>query len=290
MSCKYGEYRSPEHLLFFLFGSFDYLLFLLFNYYCSIFRNKIILVLNNYDKFFFSEKKTYNCDQCGSRFSQMCSLKIHQRRHSGVKPYVCDICDTSFYAAAYLSAHKEKKHGIHPARRRKRRKVIAVPLHYAPVVNHCLYCALHCFCVIPFLSECELVFSEVIVNSVSFSFNSRWHRSAWKGPYTLRPVSQQSPQGCLRNSANIGLVENRLFSISEGGMSATSFLHSSFLQAVSAVMLWPVYVQKVPQALEHLCPAHRQTRCVVCCACQSICPFIPTDSGVPRTVDPQKSL
>ena len=31
-------------------------------------------------------------------------------------------------------------------------------------------------------------------------------------------------------------------------------------------------------------------RCDICWACQSICPFIPTDSGVPRTVDPQKSL
>ena len=33
-------------------------------------------------------------------------------------------------------------------------------------------------------------------SSFSFSFSSRWHRSAWKGPYALRPVSQQSPQGC----------------------------------------------------------------------------------------------
>ena len=30
----------------------------------------------------------------------------------------------------------------------------------------------------------------------SFSFSSRWYRSARKGPYALRPVSQQSPQGC----------------------------------------------------------------------------------------------
>ena len=37
-------------------------------------------------------------------------------------------------------------------------------------------------------------------------------------------------------------------------MSAASFLHFSFLQAISAVMLWPVHVEKVPQALEHLCP------------------------------------
>ena len=35
-------------------------------------------------------------------------------------------------------------------------------------------------------------------------------------------------------------------------MSAASFLHSSFLQVINAVMLWPVHVQKVPQASEHL--------------------------------------
>ena len=71
---------------------------------------------------------------------------------------------------------------------------------------------------------------------------------------------------------------------------AASFLHSSFLQAVNAVMLWLVRAEKVPQASEHLCPAKLQTRCDICSACQSVCPFIPTDSGVPRTVDPQKSL
>ena len=94
----------------------------------------------------------------------------------------------------------------------------------------------------------------------SFSFGSRGHRSARKGPYALRPVSQQSPQGCSRNSASICLVDHRSFSTLEGGMSAASFLHSSFLQAISAVMLWPVHVQKVPQASEHLCPAKLQTR------------------------------
>ena len=113
----------------------------------------------------------------------------------------------------------------------------------------------------------------------SFSFSSRWHLNARKCPYALCPVSQQSPHGCPRNSANICLVEHWSFSTLEGGMSAASFLHSSFLQAINAVMLWPVHVQKVPQASEHLCPAELQTRCDICCACQSICPFIPTDSG-----------
>ena len=126
------------------------------------------------------------------------------------------------------------------------------------------------------------------------SFSSRWYSSARKGPYTLRPVSQQSPQGCPRNSAYICLVEHRSFSALAGGMSAAYFLYSSFLQAITAVMLWPVHVQKVPQASEHLRHAKLQTRCdiynLLCLPlCQSICLFIPTDSGMPRTVDPQKS-
>ena len=61
---------------------------------------------------------------------------------------------------------------------------------------------------------------------LSFGFSSRWHRSARKGPYVLRLVSQQSPQGCPRNSTNICLVEHRSFSTLEGGMSAVSFLLS----------------------------------------------------------------
>ena len=47
-----------------------------------------------------------------------------------------------------------------------------------------------------------------------------------------------------------------------GGWNVSRFfLHSSFRQAISAVMLWPAHVQKVPQASEHLCPAKLQTRC-----------------------------
>ena len=95
----------------------------------------------------------------------------------------------------------------------------------------------------------------------AFSFSSRWHRNARRGPYALCIVSQQSPQGCPRNSASICLVEHRSFSTLEGGMSAASFLNSSFFQATSAVKLWPVHVQKFPQASEHLCPAKLQTRC-----------------------------
>ena len=92
------------------------------------------------------------------------------------------------------------------------------------------------------LSEVAFIFSFIVSVSVSAS---RWHRSARKGPYVLRPVSQQSPQGCPRNSANICLVEHRSLSTLEGGMSAASFLHSSFLQAINAVMLWLVHRLKL---------------------------------------------
>ena len=43
--------------------------------------------------------------------------------------------------------------------------------------------------------------------------------------------------------------------------------------------------QKVPQASEHLCPAKLQTRCDICCACESVCPSIPTDSEDSRSTE-----
>ena len=46
-----------------------------------------------------------------------------------------------------------------------------------------------------------------------------------------------------------GLVEDRSFPTSEAGMSAAFFFISSFLQAINAVMLWPVPIQKVLASL-----------------------------------------
>ena len=73
----------------------------------------------------------------------------------------------------------------------------------------------------------------------SFSFSSIWHRSARKGPYALRPVSQQSPQGCPRNSANVCLVEHRSFTTLEGGMSAASFLGTCDDLLANIPLCWP---------------------------------------------------
>ena len=62
------------------------------------------------------------------------------------------------------------------------------------------------------------------------------------------PSLSSLPKFCPRNSAYVCLVEHRSFPTLEGGMSTASFLHSSFLQAINAVMLWPVHVQNVHQA------------------------------------------
>ena len=51
------------------------------------------------------------------------------------------------------------------------------------------------------------------------SLGLRWHFSAWKWPYALCLISQQSPQGCPSNSASVGLVTVRLFLTFEDGQS-----------------------------------------------------------------------
>ena len=88
-----------------------------------------------------------------------------------------------------------------------------------------------------------------------------------RAPSCLSAFSQRLPS--KQCQFDVCLVEHRSFPTQEDGISAASFLHFSFLQAINAVMLWPVRVQKVPQASEHLCPAKLQIRCDICCACQS---------------------
>ena len=115
---------------------------------------------------------------------------------------------------------------------------------------------------------------------LSFSFSSRRHRSARKGPYVLRPVSQQSPQGCPRNSANIVWLNTDRSRPWRVECRPLPFSTPLSFRAINAVMLWLLRVEKVPQTSEHLCPGKLQTRCDICCACQAVCSFIPTDSGI----------
>ena len=91
-------------------------------------------------------------------------------------------------------------------------------------------------------------------------------------------------------TSNVRRVKHRSFPTSKGGTSVVSFLHSSFLWEISAVMLWSTHVQKVYQVSKHPCKAKQQTRCDDCFDCHSVYLFIPTDSGMPTAVDPQESL
>ena len=106
-----------------------------------------------------------------------------------------------------------------------------------------------------------------------------------------RPIRAQprvpAVRGFPRYSAKAGLVDHGSFRTSEGGTSTASFLHSTFLQAISTVMLLllPVHVS---QGSGHLCLAKLKTSCDVCFVGQSVHPSI--DFGVMRAVDPQLCL
>ena len=142
----------------------------------------------------------------------------------------------------------------------------------------------HCNLHVRAQQSCSKTIGQIVtLNSSSVSVLAQDGIVALGKAHTLSAPSLSSlPKVALENSTNICLVEHRSFSTLEGGMSVASFLRPSFLQAINAVMLWPVHGQKIPQASDHLCPANLQTRCDICCACQSICKFIPADSGVPH--------
>ncbi len=41
--------------------------------------------------------KPFVCYLCGKSFTQMGALKLHQKRHSGVKDHVCSECGKTFF-------------------------------------------------------------------------------------------------------------------------------------------------------------------------------------------------
>ena len=109
------------------------------------------------------------------------------------------------------------------------------------------------------------------------SFQFLLKMASWRSE---RPISQRSSQGCSRNSVSVWLNTDYLLTL-EGWILSPLF---SFVWCTGLSMfrkfLKPLY----------LCSAKLQTRCDICCACQSVCPFIPTGSNVLKEVDPQKSL
>ncbi|ROI79387.1 Zinc finger protein 271 [Anabarilius grahami] len=60
------------------------------------------------------QEKSFECSDCGKRFSQHCMFKIHQRIHTGERPYKCSQCGLSFRWRRNLIAHQSSHPGENP--------------------------------------------------------------------------------------------------------------------------------------------------------------------------------
>lgn len=52
-----------------------------------------------------SSEKLFVCSDCGMGFNYAGNLKVHMRRHTGVKPYKCKVCFREFARSANLNEH-----------------------------------------------------------------------------------------------------------------------------------------------------------------------------------------
>ncbi|XP_060862950.1 uncharacterized protein LOC132939667 [Metopolophium dirhodum] len=82
----------------------------------------------------------FKCDQCPSVFTAKHNLKVHQKKHVGVR-FPCTVCPSTFSYKTGLNKHKKNFHGIVNVSARKPAQPIATPvvrkivIQYAPPVE-----------------------------------------------------------------------------------------------------------------------------------------------------------
>lgn len=59
-------------------------------------------------------KQIFKCQKCGKLFKNAQNLKVHDRKHSGIRPYGCEFCSQRFYQQSHLRCHVRTHTGEKP--------------------------------------------------------------------------------------------------------------------------------------------------------------------------------